>query len=128
MSVTTADLVYAHHLIDAERRRQIEEEGYSLEHDRGHGETPLLRAARSYATHPGDEPWVRTSWPWDPEAFKPRDHLSNLIRAGALYQAAADLGGSVAGAAKEGRDRAARQIAAILHRAHALEELRRTRA
>lgn len=77
-------------LIAAERRRQIEVEGWTPEHDAEHGGTILRRAARCYETHPGDETFVPSAWPWDESWWKPKDHLSNLVRAGALYQAAAD--------------------------------------
>lgn len=71
-------------LMAAERRRQVEEEGYDLEHDRQHGWYTLGRAANAYRY--GD----RNLWPrgWD---WKPKDRLSDLIRAGALHLAAADV-------------------------------------
>lgn len=72
-------------LIAAERRRQIEVEGWTPEHDREHGASRLLRAGDAYR-------WNRVDyWPWDREWWKPKDHLSNLIRAGALYAAAGDV-------------------------------------
>jgi hypothetical protein len=70
-------------LIAAERRRQIEVEGWTSKHDREHGATRLSQAADCYAGYV-------TRWPWEPAAFKPKGPLRNLIRAGALYQAAAD--------------------------------------
>src|SRR4051794_24318046 len=73
-------------LIAAERQRQIEAEGWSIEHDREHGSALLIRAGHAYAT--GNGGW----WPFDNGAsFKPKGPLRNLVRAGALYQAAADV-------------------------------------
>lgn len=39
-------------LIEEERKRQIEKEGYTQEHDRGHGAGDLSLAAACYAAHP----------------------------------------------------------------------------
>lgn len=73
-------------LIAAERKRQIEAEGWSIEHDREHGAGLLVRAGNAYAT--GNGVW----WPFDHgTSFKPKGPLRNLIRAGALYQAAAEV-------------------------------------
>lgn len=69
-------------LIRAERQRQIEVEGWTPEHDREHGRDLLTRAANAYRW--GDYHY----WPWNRDGWKPKDHLSNLIRAGALYMAA----------------------------------------
>lgn len=72
-------------LIAAERRRQVDVEGWSPEHDREHGHGQLLQAARAYEwEHAGD-------WPWDKKWWKPKGALRNHVRAGALYQAAADV-------------------------------------
>lgn len=82
----TASLPAGTTLIAAERRRQIETEGWSVEHDREHGAALLSRAGHAYAS--GDGHW----WPFDSgTSFKPKGPLRNLIRAGALYQAAADV-------------------------------------
>lgn len=78
-TVTGADL------IAAERQRQIEQEGWTPEHDREHGANRLLRAAAAYETA------NRDLWPFDNGAsWKPRGPFRNLIRAGALYLAASD--------------------------------------
>jgi putative hydrolase of HD superfamily len=82
-------------LIRAERRRQVEVEGYTAEHDAEHGSWALLQAGLAYELDgaigaiPGAVP---ERWPWAREFWKPRDPISNLIRAGALYLAAADQG------------------------------------
>lgn len=76
----------ARSLIAAERRRQIEVEGYTSDHDARHDPAEFHRAARAYFW--GD----RNLWPWGSEFWKPKSHIRNLIRAGALWQAAIDLG------------------------------------
>lgn len=84
-------------LIQAERKRQIEVEGWTAEHDEMHEPGELENAAYCYfkANGPDEDPDgtgqpMGTWWPWDISWWKPKDRLSNLIRAGALYQAAAD--------------------------------------
>lgn len=73
-------------LIAAERQRQIEVEGYTPEHDREHGPVVLQQAARCYERGSRDG-----MWPWPAKSFKPKGIVINLIRAGALYQAAIDV-------------------------------------
>lgn len=77
-------------LILNERQRQIEEEGFDAEHDQQHSAEEIRTAASCYllATGPDDPP--PAEWPWSPTWWKPKDKLRNLIRAGALYLAAAD--------------------------------------
>lgn len=96
-------------LIAAERQRQIDEEGYSPEHDRVHGGTRLHRAGAAYQE--GNAFW----WPFEMSSWKPKDPLSNLIRAGAFFQAAADVEeeGHWRHRAIQERDRCARGIDAI---------------
>lgn len=67
--------------IAAERRRQIEAEGWSPEHDDTHDDGELALAAQCYFD--GDP----TDWPWDRQWWKPRDRRRDLIRAAALVQA-----------------------------------------
>lgn len=75
-------------LIAAERTRQIEVEGYTLEHDEMfHGVDVLVTAAAAYLG--------RAPWPWSPEKFKKADGdgyyvTRNLVKAGALIAAAID--------------------------------------
>jgi len=92
-------LYLAHHhtgasLILAERRRQIEEEGYDAAHDFCHTPQTLCRAAAAYALHEDCADLVadgaRNLWPWGARFWKPKDHLRNLVRAGALIAAAID--------------------------------------
>ncbi|MCC6192246.1 MAG: hypothetical protein IT318_24710 [Anaerolineales bacterium] len=84
-------------LIKAERRRQLQVERWTAEHDDEHEDGALEQAAHCYwtaqnaqAEPPGAAPGWPSEWPWDIAWWKPRDRLSNLIRAGALYLAGAD--------------------------------------
>ena len=81
-------------LIREERRRQIEQEGYNDMHDRHHTPQVLCRAAVGYALHEDPSKLVADAaanlWPWSDEFWKPKDHLRNLVRAGALIAAAID--------------------------------------
>lgn len=70
-------------LIEAERVRQIAEEGYDIHHDDGHVEHELRCAAISYIA--GHTQFWPDGWEW-----KPRDELTNLVRAGALVAAEID--------------------------------------
>ena len=76
----------------AERRRQIEAEGWSLEHDDNHLRGELARAGGTYALHAGEndaasEAMAMMDWPWSPEWWKPQDFRRDLVRAGALILA-----------------------------------------
>ena len=102
--------------IAAERRRQVEVEGWSLDHDDDHTDGSLAWAAACYAAPdvifvgvpavvrcrdrafehcPGDdEPYATATryvdaWPasWDDENWKPKDSRRDLIRAAALIVA-----------------------------------------
>ena len=81
-------------LIRDERRRQQEVEGYDAMHDRHHTPQVLCRAAIGYALHEDPSKLVADAaanlWPWSNEFWKPKDHLRNLVRAGALIAAAID--------------------------------------
>ena len=78
-------------LIAAERRRQIEQEGWTAEHDEQHEVDHLAAAAAAYVLAQGPGVEMPKGWPWGREWWKPKDRLRNLVRAGALYLAAADL-------------------------------------
>jgi len=79
----------------AERRRQIEAEGWTPEHDDQHIDGGMNVAAACYAlaNRPrtgGQMVNLHDLWRWTgwaPSWFKPRDPRSNLIRAGALILA-----------------------------------------
>lgn len=77
-------------LIAAERQRQIEEEKWSANHDDQHGSSVLEAAALCYLNAKEDslQPEI---WPWASGWWKPKGHQRNLERAGALFQAAADV-------------------------------------
>jgi hypothetical protein len=77
-----------------ERRRQIEVEGWTPEHDDAHGDGQMAVAAGYYALACG---WpkerdighgqVPVYWPWAREWWKPRNKRTNLLRAAALILA-----------------------------------------
>ena len=80
--------------IAAERRRQIEVVGWSLEHDDEHDTGSLARAAACYANNaadmadglPGDV-FPAAHWPWDQRWWKPKGARRDLVRAAALIVA-----------------------------------------
>lgn len=88
--------------IAAERRRQIEREGWTAAHDNGHIGGELAMCAAIYAMHPddrrfeedreNDEPprMVPIGWPFDCCDFKPGDRIRELEKAGALIAAEID--------------------------------------
>jgi hypothetical protein len=100
--------------IAAERQRQMDEEGWSPEHDAAHGPGVLTNAALVYlmeadfhARHPewanrdqeslrrdalrSDDHGFKSPWPWSAEVFKPsRDPVRDLEKAGALIAAEID--------------------------------------
>ncbi len=84
-------LAPAHQDVLAERRRQIEAEGWTLANDDGYSAGDLASAAACYATQgrfhypiAGSPP---PNWPWIPEWWKPKSYRENLVRAGALILA-----------------------------------------
>jgi hypothetical protein len=91
--------------IAAERKRQIEAEGWDAGHDDEHCVGDLLAAARAYCTavwkqtDPSsgwtqemvDEYILEQLWPWDESFWKPSaDPVRNLEKAGALIAAEID--------------------------------------
>ena len=86
-------------LIADERKRQIEELGYSIEHDSKHLTSEFALNACSYIESAMIKAYggktltveeLKNGWLWDKEAFKPKTPLKDLIRAGALIAAAID--------------------------------------
>lgn len=77
----------------AERRRQVENEGWSTEHDDEHNNRELARAAACYvdlycgSQTPVDDDNAPDDWPWDDCLWKPKDQRHNLVRAAALIVA-----------------------------------------
>jgi hypothetical protein len=90
--------------IAAERKRQIEQEGWTPEHDEEHRCGELARAACGYAAlasyqagprnlvdDPLQPPILPRDWPWDVSWWKPsHDLIRNLVKAGALIAAEID--------------------------------------
>ncbi|HHK3937963.1 hypothetical protein [Pseudomonas aeruginosa] len=80
--------------VQAERRRQVEAEGWTPEHDDEHSHGQMARAAACYAlagsSAPNDETaalLVSLAWPWDEQWWKPSTARRDLIKAGALVLA-----------------------------------------
>jgi hypothetical protein len=92
--------------IAAERRRQVEVEGWSLDHDDEHTDGSLAGAAAAYALlstvtdradlavleqHGADGMTyeMKAAWPksWDTSWFKPKGRRRDLVRAAALIVA-----------------------------------------
>lgn len=81
----------------AERRRQVEVEGWAPERDdHEHDRGQLACAAGCYALHSAlmmegypdaYAEKVPAPWPWSPEWWKPKDARRNLVKAGALILA-----------------------------------------
>lgn len=91
MTHNTKDTAAAIADIALERSRQVNEEGWTPEHDDQHTDGSLATAAAVYATNAGDpqpDHWPPPlAWPWDAEWWKPKDHRRDLVRAGALIVA-----------------------------------------
>lgn len=86
----------------AERRRQIETEGWTPEHDDEHSTQELAFAASCYATaDEGDQP--PAVWPFHLSWWKPTDRRSNLEKAGALILAEIERLDRMAAEKKEGK-------------------------
>ena len=83
-------------LISSERQRQIEQEGWSPEHDAEHTDGSLVEAAVMYARygagplHPRESPPL--GCPWSPGWWKPTpgNPVRALVKAGALIAAEID--------------------------------------
>lgn len=74
----------------AERRRQIESEGWTPEHDDKHlpGELALAGACYAAWDFPGiGDDFQKSAWPWSKEWWKPKVRRKNLVKAGALILA-----------------------------------------
>ena len=90
-----SDMTKAAQDVLAERRRQIEVEGWTPEHDDEHDGGELACAAAAYALDAGDKLDQRPPdfWPWyggrprEARWWKPSDRRRNLVKAGALILA-----------------------------------------
>ncbi|MFU2692980.1 hypothetical protein ACM7PK_07230 [Pseudomonas aeruginosa] len=76
--------------VQSERRRQVEAEGWTPEHDDEHDTGALASAAGCYAmfslAYPAGDP--SRFWPWDKSWWKPSpDGRRNMVKAGALILA-----------------------------------------
>lgn len=92
-------------LIAAERQRQVEVEGWTPEHDAGHADGEMGRAAACYAAgtpiyreiqsfNMGDQRLRHTHimnvWPWAGDWYGPTNRIRDLTKAGALIAAEID--------------------------------------
>ena len=91
-------------LINKERQRQINEEGWSKLHDMQHVYGELANAAATYAMEPEcrealtrlvydcELDKIPPTWPWDAKWYKPtpNDRIRELVKAGALIAAEID--------------------------------------
>lgn len=77
-------------LIVAERKRQIEKEGWSTDHDDKYKDGELAKAGSCYEHAFNEKASLSHQWPWALKWWKPKDRVSNLVRAGALYLAEAE--------------------------------------
>lgn len=109
--MSTIDTISTSHIVDEirnERRRQVEQEGWTPEHDDKHIHGQMALAAASYAIKAADT-WpvqasVRVSfggnsqhagqfvlatmmWPWAERLWKPKGARADLVRAAALIVA-----------------------------------------
>ena len=81
----------------AERRRQINKEGWTHVHDDRHDPGELSAAASAYALNAADQLHPHSQgdggneqpvmWPWDPEWWKPTTPRRDLVKAAALILA-----------------------------------------
>jgi hypothetical protein len=89
-------------LIALERFRQVEDEGFTAEHDDAHVNAQLVAAARAYVQHALFQWWNEShggwrrpkmpdSWPFEPQRWHPDDDPKvNLAKAGAMIAAEID--------------------------------------
>lgn len=69
----------------AERYRQIEAEGWTIEHDDAtHERGDLAHAGAHYAFYAGQDAPSPSTWRWDAKWWKPQNFRRDLVRAGAL--------------------------------------------
>ena len=82
-------------MILAERRRQVQKEGWDSRHDDDHYNLELSWAAECYlesARRKTRKPKLRAPahWPWEAQNWNPKDPIRDLVRAGALIAAEID--------------------------------------
>ena len=96
-------------LIATERKRQMEIEGWTPEHDKQHDSGELARAAACYAFEAVSLPtidvkrFIYDNWPWSRKWWKPTpdDTIRQLVKAGALIAAEIDRRLAIEGLEKE---------------------------
>lgn len=76
--------------VSAERRRQVEGEGWTAAHDDQHTHGDLAQAAACYAIYASGRSVPPDLWPWAMEWWKPKDRRRDLVRAAALVIAEID--------------------------------------
>ncbi len=82
-------------LIEDERKRQIESEGWIESHDDEHKRGEIAKAAICYISKSYwwfKEDFITAMWPWDEKWWKPdnKNTIRNLVKAGALIAAEID--------------------------------------
>lgn len=70
-----------------ERRRQVEAEGWTPEHDDEHSNGEMADAAALYASLQVRHLTGFATWPWAAEWWKPTNRRRDLVKAGALIVA-----------------------------------------
>lgn len=77
--------------VQAERKRQVEVEGWTPEHDDAHSHGQMARAAACYALAGSSAPndgtaalLVSLAWPWDEQWWKPSTARRDMVKACAL--------------------------------------------
>ncbi|HFH3202573.1 TPA: hypothetical protein ACGJTN_002771 [Pseudomonas aeruginosa] len=77
--------------VQAERKRQVEVEGWTPEHDDAHSHGQIARAAACYALAGSSAPndgtaalLVSLAWPWDEQWWKPTSARRDMVKACAL--------------------------------------------
>lgn len=65
-------------LIAEERQRQIDVEGWSKDHDKGHAKGVLGRAGSCYESAQDENAVKPINWPWSKKWWKPKDRIRNL--------------------------------------------------
>ncbi|MGI0889494.1 hypothetical protein ACRCQK_31005 [Pseudomonas aeruginosa] len=86
--------------VQAERRRQVEAEGWTPDHDDLYCAAELPRAAAAYILS-GANDEAPAIWPFSAKWWKPRDARANYMRAGALILAEIERLDRAAAAGKE---------------------------
>lgn len=81
-------------LIAEERKRQVEEEGWTAEHDAEHDAGELAVAGVCYAMNASrlfkNSNFYMSWWPWDKVWWRPTNDIRDLTKAGALIAAEID--------------------------------------